>query len=191
MEPQEKYKRVNIVEFENWLKELKVRSTIKFIQLHHTEEPTYSDFDGKNHSELCIDMETMHIERGFGGIAQNFTTFPDGDIVICRDLEEKTIGIKGANHFAINIENIGNFDIDNLTDAHKETIIKMIQLLCKKFAIDVNENCILYHHWFDLTTGERLLQDKQGHTKSCPGSNFFGGNTYEDFKKNLLPLLKE
>ena len=33
--------------------------------------------------------------------------------------------------------------------------------------------------------------DKKTSVKTCPGVNFFGGNTRKAFEDNLLPLLKE
>jgi hypothetical protein len=47
-----------------------------------------------------------------------------------------------------------------------------------------------YHHWYDLNTGKRIAKEGTGSTKTCPGTNFFGGNTVEAFKTGLLPLLK-
>lgn len=180
---------LKIEELDNWLKLLKVNKPFKYIQLHHTEDPSYKNFNGKNHFEICEEMNVSHKKRGFGGIAQNFTIFPNGDIVVCRNLNHKTIGIKGANDYAINIENLGNFDIDIMDKRQKESITKLTKGLLNKFSIKIDDKCILYHHWFDLKTGNKIRNYKSSIYKSCPGKNFFGGNTFEDFRMNLLPLL--
>ena len=45
-------------------------------------------------------MENQHKERGFAEIAQNFTTFPDGKIMGCRNINFVPAGIKGATPLA-------------------------------------------------------------------------------------------
>ena len=127
--------------------------------------------------------------RGFNQIAQNFTTFPDGTIMVCRYIDIVPAGIKGANEFGICIENLGNFDKkgDVMTENHKNCILSVTASLLKRFKLEANEQTIVYHHWYDLTKGKRILNEGTGDTKSCPGTNFFGGNTVVDFKNNLLP----
>jgi hypothetical protein len=51
---------------------------------------------------------------------------------------------------------------------------------------------VLYHHWFDLDSGLRLDWGSggAGKTKTCPGTNFFGGNTVRKFQNSFLPLLQ-
>lgn len=136
-------------------------------------------------------MERSHNERGLGGIAQNITTFNDGLTAICRSFEEMPAGIKNANGGAICIEHLGNFDEngDIMTDEHRETIIFINAFLCVKFNIQPDTNSIVYHHWYDLNTGKRT--DGTGNTKSCPGTNFFGGNTIEVAKNNFIPLIQD
>lgn len=178
-------------EFKDWLGKQNFKRTIKLIQLHHTYIPNYSHFQGNNHFGLLISIKNSHLQRGFSDIAQNITIFPDGMIAICRPFDIAPAGIKGANEYGICIENIGNFDKngDIMTKEQKEAIIEVVALLCKKFNLDVNTNTIVYHHWYDLNTGKRT--DGIGVTKSCPGTNFFGGNTVEAANKNLIPLIRQ
>jgi hypothetical protein len=78
---------------------------------------------------------------------------------------------------------------DVMTDAHKQTIIAITKALLKRFNLVASDQTVVYHHWYDLTIGKRIMKEGTGNTKSCPGTDFFGGNRVEDFKVNLLPLL--
>jgi len=185
-----KFSLLNLSEFEEWLSHFERTRQITTIQQHHTFIPAYKHFDGNNHFKLCESMERSHIERGFDQIGQNFTTFPDGTIMICRDLNIKPAGIKFQNYGSICIEHIGNFDIghDILSEPHKSTVIGITKSLLQKFNIVPNKKNLVYHHWFDLTTGERIEEEGKGNKKSCPGTAFFGGNTLEAYNTNFLTL---
>ncbi len=182
---------LDLNEFEDWLNMQKIKRKISLIQLHHTYEPGYRHFRNENHFQLCKSMEKSHIERGFAEIGQNFTTFPDGRIMVCRNLNIIPAGIKGANLNGICIENVGNFDNggDTLAPMQIDTIISMVKALLAKFNLTADDQTIVYHHWYDLTMGKRILTEGTGETKTCPGTNFFGGNTVESFNSNFLPLL--
>jgi hypothetical protein len=179
-------------EFENWLNNQSVSRIIKLVQNHHTFIPNKTHFKGNNHLALQLGMERSHLERGFSQIAQHFTTFPDGQIMTGRSLNDVPAGIKGANNNGICIEHLGNFDLggDVMTNEHKETIILINSLILKKFNLTPSENTIVYHHWYDLNSGKQVEEGK-GSTKSCPGSNFFTGNTKVSFNSSFLPLIKE
>lgn len=177
-------------DFTNWLKTQNIVREIKRIQNHHTWKPDYSNFKGDDHFKLLSSMKNYHVNtNSWSDIAQNLTTFPDGTIAVCRPLYATPVGIKGANTRGICIEHIGNFDIgkDVITDAHKNTIIYLNAVLCEKFNLEPDTNTIVYHHWYDLNTGER--KNGEGKTKTCPGENFFGGNKVEDAKKYFIPLI--
>jgi hypothetical protein len=195
MEQQGKFLLLSLEEFTVWLDGLRLVRKIKVIQNHHTWLPDYKVFNNRNddkHFVLLRAMERSHKERGFSEIAQNITTFPDGSIAICRNLENIPAGIKGANMNGICIEHVGNFDIgkDVMHDNHKKTIVAVNALLCEKFKIPVGTDCIVYHRWYDLNSGKRI-NDAEGTTKSCPGSNFFGGNTLFACEQNFIPLIEE
>ena len=178
-------------EFHTWLNNQNVTRKISLIQQHHTFIPAYKHFDGNNHFQLCKSMESAHIERGFAEIAQNFTTFSDGKIMVCRNINTIPAGIKGANSYGICLEHVGNFDIgkDVMTTAHKSCIISITKSLLKKFNLRANDQTVVYHHWYDLSLGKRIFKEGTGTTKSCPGTNFFGGNTVQDFNANFIPNL--
>ncbi|TCD10396.1 amidase [Pedobacter frigidisoli] len=184
------FTKMNIDEFETWVSNLRVARTVLYIQQHHTWSPSYIQFKGANHFDLQQGMKTYHVSNnGWMDIGQHFSTFPDGSIVTGRSLEKTPACIVGFNSNAICIENLGNFDTgkDTMTAAHKDTIIKMTAALCKKFGIAVNCDKIVYHHWFDLITGARNNGAKNN--KTCPGTNFFGGNKVADCNQNFIPLV--
>lgn len=183
---------IEIDEFENWIKNKQVSRTINKVQLHHTYSPSYSNFNGNNHFTLQQNMKNYHVNsRGFQDIAQHFTIFPDGKICTGRSLNINPAGITGGNSGAICIENLGNFDKggDNMTDAQQQAIVRVVMSLCNKFNLDPSTS-VVYHSWF--TSGGTYLGDYIAgrSTKTCPGTNFFGGNTRKSFEKNLLPYLK-
>lgn len=175
--------------FAEWLDSDTVQRKIKLIQNHHTWRPDYSNFKGDNHFSLVAGMKRSHLNRGFSDIAQNLTTFPDGFIAVGRSLNTIPAGIRGANSNGICIEHVGNFDIDGdeMSEEHKKTIVFMNALLCEKFDLPINTDSIVYHHWW-TAAGKRT--NGFGAAKSCPGTNFFGGNSVEACETNFIPLIK-
>src|SRR5947207_127163 len=179
----------DLAEFTSLMAALQVSRQIKLIQNHHTYNPSYADFKGSNYFDLLKSMEQSHLQRGFNEIAQNLTIFPDGSVAVCRDFETAPAGIKGANSHGICIENLGNFDAgkNQMTAGQRDTILKTNALLCRKFNLTPNTDSIVFHHWFDLKTGQRT--NGTGETKSCPGTGFFGGNTVASSAANFVPLV--
>ena len=179
-----------IEEFEEWLNSIQLARTVLVIQQHHTFSPSYPDFNGSNHFELQQGMKNYHISHnGWADIGQHFSTFPDGTILSGRSLEQSPVCIKGQNTNSICLEHLGNFDSgkDVMLAEQRETIIQMTAILCRRFNIPVNTQSIVYHHWFNLSTGQR--NDGSSNNKSCPGTNFFGGNKVIDCSTNFLPLI--
>lgn len=176
--------------FSTWLTELKVTRQIGLIQQHHTWRPDYESWQKlPDHFHWLESMESFQIQNGFAQIAQNLTSFPDGTIALGRPFDIIPAGIKGANQYGICIEHLGNFDIggDAMTEVHKNTILKMNTALLQKFGLLPSPDSIVYHHWFDIITGHRTNGD--GTVKTCPGTNFFGGNKVEDCELNFIPFL--
>ena len=178
-------------EFEVWLFDTQIARTINHIQIHHTLIPSYKQFNSHSHFDNLVEMRHFHkVNRGFSDIAQNLTIFPDGKIALCRSFEKQPAGIAKRNIGGICIENLGNFDAgkDEMTSAQADVIIHVVALLCKRFALQPTIDTVVYHHWFDLSTGKRTNGDS-GITKSCPGTYFFGGNKVANAKTNFLPLV--
>jgi hypothetical protein len=195
MQQQNNFLLLNIDEFSLWLSGLKLTRKIKLVQNHHTWLPDYNTFNKRKSNRyfsLLSSMKEAHLARGFTEIAQNITTFPDGMVAVCRNFELTPAGIKGANLNGLCIEHIGNFDNnkDTMTAAHRKSIIQVNALLCHHFNLSVNTNTIVYHHWYDLNTGKRVLEGK-GVTKTCPGQKFFQGNTVEACKANFIPEVEK
>jgi hypothetical protein len=177
-------------EFRDWLSGITVKRQIALIQLHHTWLPDYNNFHN-NAFKLLEGMKNFHVQqRHFSDIAQNLTTFPDGTVAICRPLGIAPAGIKGANANGICIENLGNFDMngDLMTPDHRRCILSVVKTLLDHFNLQASTDSVVYHHWFSLSTGKRT--DGTGDVKTCPGTNWFGGNTVSDCENNLIPLLK-
>jgi len=186
------YKLMNVEEFKDYVDSLKVTRKITVVQLHHTYSPSYSQFDGNNHIELQEGMKNYHIKtRGYSDIAQNFTIFPDGKICTGRDINTVPAGIYGANSTGICIECVGNFDKggDVMTEAQKNAVAAATKILLERFGLNAKTG-VTYHAWW--TSGGRSLGDyiPGKSTKTCPGTNFFGGNTRAAYEKNLMKILE-
>lgn len=182
----------NTEEFKKYINSLKLSRTIKLIQLHHTYSPAYKQFTGDNHTQLQTGMRNYHIKtNGWSDIGQHFTIFPDGVIMSGRSMEKIPAGIKGANTGAICIECLGNFDDggDIMTEKQKDAIVTAVKVLLDKFGLK-GENSVTYHGWWSASGTSLGNYSKSKSAKTCPGTNFFGGNTRQAFEENLLPLLK-
>ena len=191
METKYGFTKMSASEFEKWIDSLKVARTILYIQQHHTYSPDYHLFKGNNHFELQKGMKNYHVfTNGWMDIGQHFTIFPDGEIMTGRSLETTPACIYGNNSHSICIENLGNFDAggDVMNSAQQQAILRVTAALCKKYNIPVNTSKVVYHHWFNLSTGERNNGTKNN--KSCPGTRFFGGNKVEDCEREFLPKVK-
>lgn len=192
METKFGFKKFNLSEFEEWLKSLRVSRTILKLQHHHTYVPAYVHFNGKNHFERQKAMKDYHVnQNGWSDIGQHFTIFPDGTILTGRNIESSPACIYGQNAHSICIENFGNFDKnkDKMTLEQQHSIVRVTALFCLKFNIPASTDYIVYHHWFNLSTGERNNGAKNN--KSCPGTNFFGGNKVVDCQTNFIPLVEK
>lgn len=183
---------INVENFKDYIGSLKVTRSINKVQLHHTYSPSYAQFKGDNHIALQKAMKNYHVKaKGWNDIGQHLTIFPDGKIVNGRNINSSPAGIKGANTGAICIECLGNFDAggDEMTPAQKSAIASVVRVLINRFGIDVKTG-VIYHAWW-TSSGMSLGTYVAGKSaKTCPGTNFFGGNTREAFEKNLLPLLQ-
>ncbi len=192
-------------EIRAFLKGKKVSRKISGIQIHHMGMPDYNTWektDKRIFSEPHFGRTNSLNEYGkntWGSrdengkyIAQHFNVFPDGYITSGRNLNSTPIGIKGWNTGKICIEIYGNFDKgkDQMTTAQKEAVIALVGELCRRFDLTPGTNTLRYHAWF--TSGGTYLgtYDPNKSRKTCPGTNFFGGNTMAAYKKNFLPAIQ-
>ncbi|RXZ83364.1 N-acetylmuramoyl-L-alanine amidase [Paenibacillaceae bacterium] len=188
-------------QFKEWLATQRVTRTIKQIQNHHTWKPSYANCSPYNHTAVLEGMRNFHMKtNGWSDIAQHLTTFPDGSIAYShgRPFNTAPAGIKGANAHGICIEHIGNFDAggDTMSEEHKQTILFLNAALCDKFKLPITTESIVYHAWwdaggnciYDLRTGSRR---SGASVKSCPGTQFFGGNTVLAAQQHFIPLIRQ
>jgi LysM repeat protein len=189
-------------EFKDWLFNHSFTRKIGKIQQHHTWSPSYQQFNGSNHFSLLKGMADYHINgMGWNNISQNLTTFPDGKIAVGRPFNtppEGSFGLLNKSAMleieadSLAIENVGNFDIghDGMTEEQRKTIVDMAALLCIKFQLEPTIDSITYHHWWDINTGEKVLDNSVGHSvKTCPGTWFFGGNSTKSAVDNFYSLI--
>lgn len=185
-------------EFTNYLFNNLFTRKIKVIQNHHTWQPGYTYLSAARGEMFWLEsMRNAHIrERKWSDIGQNITTFPSGNIALCRPIEMLPAGIRGANSGAICIEHFGNFDQgkNEMTDAHTESIVLLNALLCKKFGLSPAKSQVVYHHWFDRHgirfSDEKINGNHVGdEQKTCPGTAFFGGNSIVAAEQNFYPLI--
>jgi hypothetical protein len=190
MQKKGKFILFSVDEWTGWLAGLSVSRVIELVQVHHTWRPNHAGFTGANHFALLEGMEAAHLDRGFAEIAQNLTLFPDGQVAVCRSFDRTPAGILGANAHGLCLENIGDFDAgrDDLEPPQREAIVTVVSLLVRKFGLAATTDTVVYHHWYDLTTGERT--DGAGTTKTCPGTAFFGGNSPDAARAGFLPLVE-
>jgi ribosomal protein S17 len=192
METKFGFTKMNVATFESWIQNNSVGRTVLKIQMHHTFIPSYAHFTGANHFAMQRAMQNHHVHsNGWRDIGQHFSIFPDGEVVTGRSLEFSPACIYQNNQDSICIENVGYFDTgqDVMRDEQKQAIISATAALCKKFNLPVNTDSIIYHHWFRLDNGHR--NNGAGGNKSCPGTNFFGGNKPADCQEHFIPLVEQ
>ncbi len=185
-------KKYSVEEFRQYINSLNVSRSVRLIQLHHTYSPSYKQFTGNNHTQLQAGMRNHHIKNnGWSDIGQHFTIFPDGVIMAGRSMEKIPAGIKGANTGAICIECLGNFDKggDAMTELQKNAIVSTVKILLEKFKLKAPDS-VIYHGWWSPSGTNLGDYSKTKSAKTCPGTNFFGGNTRSAFEKNFLPLIE-
>lgn len=192
-------------EIREYLKNQKITRPINKLQIHHMDLPNYSTWEntdkrkwdephfGRTNSLNEYGKNTWDSSDEKGKyIAQHFNVFPDGCITSGRSLNSTPIGIRGWNNNAICIEIYGDFDkgVDTMTSAQKTAVIELVGELCKRLDISPGENTMRYHAWF-TSAGTYLGGYVPGRSgKTCPGTNFFGGNTMSAYKENFLPAIK-
>ncbi|MBB6452584.1 LysM repeat protein [Salirhabdus euzebyi] len=191
-------------EFKDWLFNHEFKRNITTIQQHHTFQPSYKQFNGKNHFTLLKGMRNYHMNgMGWRDISQQLTTFPDGKIAVGRPLDTPPEGSFGLQNeevmhnieaTALAIENLGDFDKghNRMTAEQRETIVTVTALLMLRFGLSPSIDTVTYHHWWDINTGERILDHGEGHAvKTCPGTGFFGGNSTQAARSNFFPLVQK
>ena len=187
-----------------WLSKQKVTRKITRLQVHNTFLPDYTTWEktdkkvfsephfGRAQSLDDYGKKTWGYSDGHGHYtAQNFTVFPDGKIIVSRNLNSKPIGIKGWNDGALCIEIYGNFDKgkDIMNTSQKKAVIYLYGELCKRFKIPVDTAHIRPHCHFTASGTYLGKYDPNRSAKTCPGSNFWGvGCSPSGFNKFLADI---
>jgi hypothetical protein len=193
MEQRGKFVLMNREEFKTHLLNKVIKREITNIQNHHTAIPSYKDFKN-NHFTLCQNMENYHMTQWKNPakeIAQNYTTFPDGTIMLCRPLDTMPAGIARRNDGSVCFEHLGNFNRggDVMTEEHRKTIISVNAVFCIKCKFKPTLDTMIYHRWFD--GGGKRINDDTPLSTECPGTNFFGGHSTKSAQENFYPLIVE
>lgn len=191
-------------EIKTYLAKQKVTRKITRLQVHNTFLPDYTTWEktdkkvfsephfGRAQSLDDYGKKTWGYSDGHGHYtAQNFTVFPDGKIIVSRNLNSKPIGIKGWNDGALCIEIYGNFDKgkDIMNTSQKKAVIYLYGELCKRFKIPVDTAHIRPHSHFTANGTYLGKYDPNRSAKTCPGSNFWGvGCSPSGFNKFLADI---
>lgn len=184
---------MTVSEFEKWIKTVSVSRSITLLQVHHTWSPSFAQFNGSNHFTLQQNMKSYHVNScGYADIAQNFTVFPDGTIMTGRSLNLNPAGIYGANTNGICVEHLGNFDKggDVMPAVMKNAIVRIYAAMANRFKINP-ETGIRYHGWYTASGTYLGTYNLSRSCKTCPGTNWFGGNSRASYDANFKPLIKQ
>ena len=195
---------MNKNEIASYLAKQKVTRKITRLQVHNTFLPDYTTWEktdkkvfsephfGRAQSLDDYGKKTWGYSDGHGHYtAQNFTVFPDGKIIVSRNLNSKPIGIKGWNDGALCIEIYGNFDKgkDIMNTSQKKAVIYLYGELCKRFKIPVDTAHIRPHCHFTASGTYLGKYDPNRSAKTCPGTNFWGvGCSSSGFNKFLADI---
>ncbi len=155
METSGKFILMTSEEFREWLGQKEHTRTIRCIQNYNTVLPAYASFNGNNHFQILSGMEEYQsFENGYDEIAQNITTFPDGRIALCRDINKIPAGKNGASQFCIRIEHVENANTNEreMTDEQLDCSILLNALICMKFRIKPATTSIVNHPRIELVT---------------------------------------
>ena len=204
MKTQNGFTLLNKNEIGSYLAKQKVTRKITRLQVHNTFLPDYTTWEktdkkvfsephfGRAQSLDDYGKKTWGYSDGHGHYtAQNFTVFPDGKIIVSRNLNSKPIGIKGWNDGALCIEIYGNFDKgkDIMNTSQKKAVIYLYGELCKRFKIPVDTAHIRPHCHFTASGTYLGKYDANRSAKTCPGSNFWGvGCSPSGFNKFLADI---
>ena len=184
---------MTVPEFEKWIKTVSVSRSITLLQVHHTWSPSFAQFNGSNHFTLQQNMKNYHVNSaGYADIAQNFTVFPDGTIMTGRSLNLNPAGVYGANTNGICVEHLGNFDKggDVMPAVMKNAIVRIYAAMANRFKINP-ETGIRYHGWYTASGTYLGTYNSSRSCKTCPGTNWFGGNSRASYDANFKPLIKQ
>lgn len=136
-----------------WAQPLNYNFKPTMIVYHHTAEDNLTPQK----------IDEMHKARGWAGIGYHFYIRKDGKIYRGRPENARGAHAPAVNDRAFGIALEGNFNIENVTQAQKDSLIKLSKYLMKKYNI------------------KDLKQHKDVRNTECPGKNF----PFEEIKAEL------
>jgi len=151
------------------------------IIVHHTAGDT-SSFTGKDSVIAYLkDIYTYHsIKRWRGDIGYNFLIDPYGNIYEGRAGGESVIGahVSRNNTPSLGISLMGNFEIQQPTDAQIKSLTALATALSKKYKIDPLAKtdyhvAIKEYPYMKSKTNYRLAGHRDAGVTSCPGKNLY------------------
>ncbi|WP_288479622.1 N-acetylmuramoyl-L-alanine amidase [uncultured Clostridium sp.] len=140
---------LNIIETNfNWNGELDLTNKPKKLVMHHIEA-------SRPGSTIPVtDIHNWHLSNGWTGIGYHFYVTKDGKVY--RGRPENAVGAhaKGVNAESIGIAVEGKYDVENMPEAQKKSVINLGKYLTEKY----NINTIVKH--------------KDVNPTDCPGKNY-------------------
>lgn len=125
----------------------KIRTKTNGIVLHHT---------GVIKDQTVQEIHKYHIGKGWIGIGYNFLVYKNGEVYKGRGLEYVGAHCKGHNEHTIGICAVGNFSNELMTQAQKQSIIKLIADIYTQ-----------YPNKIEFINGHKELA-----ATDCPGKNY-------------------
>ena len=143
----------------------------KFV-VHHTAEYEKKKRDPK---EIMRSIYRFHtVSRGWGDIGYNYVIDKDGNIYEGRSGGPKAVGAHVAYHNigSIGIALMGNFEIEEPTDAQIKVLELLIAHHAKLFDIDPDGRTYYLGNFSYNISGHKDVA-RQGHGTACPGTNLY------------------
>lgn len=104
------------------------------ITVHHTAAESHSKTD----QAVIAEIESVclaHITRGYGDIGYHFVIDARGVVWEARSLAYEGAHVKEQNNENIGVVLLGNFEVQDVNDAQKESLAVLVAALRKKYQV--------------------------------------------------------
>lgn len=165
---------------------------IKKIIIHHTGE--YIDNTKQMRRTPREHMRAIYqyhtISKQWGDIGYNFVIDKMGNIYEGRAGGPKTVGAHTAyyNVGTVGIALMGNFNIEEPTDAQLKVLTILLAYLSDKYKIDTTQKTDFLGITSENITGHRFVA-RQGHGTACPGINLI--KRLSSLRESTKAILKQ
>jgi hypothetical protein len=143
-------------------------AAVKNTQAFHQAAPEWVEQDQNSKPKGSWDKSWVSTKgkkvnvggRGWGDIGYHFLVDGGGNVIEGRPADVMGAHVWGSNRNNIGISNIGNYDKDQLTEAQKTSLKRLIAFLALRYRTDPKQKGFIqgHHHFEDSSTG-------------CPGKN--------------------